>query len=85
MTPQTFEEAYTRLEQILDKMNSGTLSLEESLKLYEEADSLIAWCSERLSAAERKIEMLIKNREGDLALNEQGQPQTQAFAPQTLP
>jgi exodeoxyribonuclease VII small subunit len=81
MSQESFEAAYARLEQILEKMNGGTLSLEDSLKLYEEADGLIAWCSERLGAAERKIEMLIKNREGDLALNAQGTPQSQPFVP----
>ena len=34
----TFETAYARLEEILEKMNSGKITLEDSLKLYEEAD-----------------------------------------------
>jgi exodeoxyribonuclease VII small subunit len=76
----SFETAYARLEEILEKMNSGKVSLEDSLKLYEEADRLIHWCSKRLNEAEKKIEVLIKNREGNLSLNEQGQPQTQPFA-----
>lgn len=79
--PFSFEQAYGRLESILEKMNSGKLSLDESLKLYEEADTLIKACSARLSAAEQKIEILIKNREGTLALNEVGAPQTQSFSP----
>ncbi len=78
--PPSFEEAYARLEQILEKMNSGKISLDESIKLYEEADKLIASCTQRLNEAERKIEVLIKNREGDLALSEQQKPLTQPFA-----
>lgn len=77
--PLSFEEAYARLEQILERMNSGKVSLDESLKLYEEADQLIASCSSRLNAAEQKIEMLIKQRNGDIALNESGRPLTQDF------
>jgi exodeoxyribonuclease VII small subunit len=57
----SYEESFVRLEQILERMNSGNVSLDESLKLYEEADKLIATCSKRLNEAERKIETLIKN------------------------
>jgi exodeoxyribonuclease VII small subunit len=77
--PASFEEAYARLEQILEKMNSGKVSLDDSLKLYEEADVLIASCQKRLQDAERKIEMLIKNRSGELVLDESGSPATQEF------
>jgi exodeoxyribonuclease VII small subunit len=80
MTEFSFEQAYSRLEQILEKMNSGKASLDESLKLYEEADQLIASCSKRLNEAEQKIEILIKNRQGELELSEQGQPLSQPFS-----
>ena len=76
----SFETAYARLEEILEKMNSGKVSLEESLMLYEEADRLITWCNMRLNEAEKRIEVLVKNREGDLSLDEQGKPVTQQFA-----
>ena len=79
-TPMQFEIAYARLEEILEKIHSGKVSLEDSLKLYEEADKLIQWCSTRLNEAEKKIEILVKNREGQLNLNQDGQPQTQPFA-----
>ena len=76
-----FEKAFSRLEEILEKMNGGSLSLEESLHLYEEADKLIQICNKKLSGAEAKIEMLIKNREGEVALSEAGSPVLQAFRP----
>jgi exodeoxyribonuclease VII small subunit len=76
----SFEIAYARLEEILEKMNSGKVSLEDSLKLYEEADRLINWCSKRLTEAEKKIEILVKNRDGDLIVDEQGRPQSHPFA-----
>lgn len=75
----SFEAAFARLEQILEKMNSGTISLDESLKLYEEADHLIRSCNERLQNAERKIEMLIKNRNGDLLMGSNQKPMTQDY------
>ena len=57
-----FENSLSRLEQILEKMNSGAIALEDALKLYEEADQLIASCNKRLNEAERKIDILIKNQ-----------------------
>jgi|ERR1700722_7087279 len=76
----SFETAYARLEEILEKMNSGKVSLEDSLKLYEEADRLIYWCSKRLTEAEKKIETLVKSRDGELLVDTQGRPQSQPFA-----
>ncbi len=73
----SFEKAFSRLEEILEKMNGGSLSLEDSIRLYEEADKLIQLCSGKLIQAEAKIEMLVKNREGDLLLSEAGTPLTQ--------
>ena len=74
-----FEAAFTRLEQILEKMNSGSVSLDDSLKLYEEADKLISTCSKKLNDAERKIEVLIKTRNGELTAGPDGKPLTQDF------
>lgn len=79
----TYETAFARLEEILEKMNSGSLSLDNSISLYEEADRLIRLCSQRLSQAETKIEQLVKNREGSLELSQDGTPQTQPFTPPT--
>ena len=77
----TFEKAFARLEEILEKMNSGALALDESIRLYEEADQLIQLCNKRLNGAETKIEMLVKNREGNLELSSNGAPMTESFSP----
>ncbi len=74
-----FERSFSRLEEILEKMNSGNVSLDESLKLYEEADRLIAGCSQKLNSAEAKIEMLIKKRDGELELDAEGKPCMESF------
>jgi exodeoxyribonuclease VII small subunit len=75
--PENFETAFARLEAILERMNTTNISLDESLKLFEEADKLITSCNKRLNDAERKIEVLIKTRNGDLALSPDLKPTTQ--------
>lgn len=79
ITSTSFEAAFNRLEKILEQMNSGAISLDESLKLYEEADKLIAICSKRLNEAERRIEVLVKNRNGELAFTTDEKPITQEY------
>jgi exodeoxyribonuclease VII small subunit len=81
MTQETlsFEKAFERLEQILEKMNGGKTPLEESLKLFEEAEQLIRTCNGRLQTAEKKIETLIKTRTGELSLDAEQKPKTQPF------
>jgi len=80
MTQETlsFEKAFERLEQILEKMNGGKTPLEESLKLFEEAEMLIQTCGSRLTSAEQKIEQLIKNK-SELALDAEENPRTAPF------
>lgn len=75
----SFEKAYERLEKILEALNSGQESLDSTLLLYEEADKLIRLCQSKLSSAEQKIQMLIKNRNGDLILNDTKQPELQPY------
>jgi exodeoxyribonuclease VII small subunit len=75
-----FETAFARLEQILERMNSGEASLDESLALYEEANQLIIACNKRLSQAEKRVEVLMKNRNGELALGADQKPATQDFS-----
>jgi len=74
-----FEKSFQRLEEILETMNSGEAGLDQSLKLYEEANQLIISCGKRLNDAEQTIEKLIKDRDGELALSEDGTPSTENF------
>lgn len=77
--PFSFETSIQRLESILEKMNSGSAGLDETLKLYEEADSLISGCSKKLLEAEKRVETLIKTRNGDAQLDASGQPLKEPF------
>ena len=65
-TPKNFEEALAELEQILRDMESGSVALEESLTKYERGNFLITFCRGVLGTAEKQIEMLTKNAEGEL-------------------
>jgi exodeoxyribonuclease VII small subunit len=75
----SYEKAFERLEQILEQMNSGKTALEESLKLYEEAEKLMRSCTASLNAAEQKIETLIKSRSNEVALDENQKPKAEPF------
>mgnify|MGYP001597707535 CR=1 FL=1 len=54
-----FEEALTELQGIVKKMESGELSLEDSLRAFEQGVKLTRLCGEELSSAERKVELLL--------------------------
>jgi len=64
-----FEEALSRLESIVEKLESGELSLEESLAAFEEGIRLSRICSKQLEEAERKIEILIKGEDGQMRID----------------
>jgi exodeoxyribonuclease VII small subunit len=55
-----FEKALTRLEAIVDEMESGDLSLEQMIKHFEEGSKLVTLCSGKLNEVEQKIEKLVK-------------------------
>ncbi len=54
----SFEEALSRLDQIVRALESGQSKLEDSLSLYEEGIRLSRLCNEKLDGAEQKINML---------------------------
>ncbi len=68
-----FEKRLTRLEEIVGSMEKGSLTLEESLKLFEEGVKLSRECHTQLSDAEQKIKLL-------LSVDNQGVAKTQDFA-----
>lgn len=57
----TFESAISRLEQIVASLEKGDLSLDDSLRLYEEGIAKARLCQERLESAESKIEILTQD------------------------
>jgi exodeoxyribonuclease VII small subunit len=65
---KSFEESLKELEQIVTQLEEGDLALEESLKLFEDGVRLSRECRERLTTAERRIEVLMKEADGSLGL-----------------
>jgi len=63
---QTFEEDLERLEEIVHALEEGGLPLDEALKQFEEGMTLKRKCEKALTAAEKRIELLIENSDGDL-------------------
>ena len=65
MAEMTFEQAMTRLEQIVAALESGRCTLDESLKLFEEGTKLTAYCADQLKTAEQKIVKLTAVESGE--------------------
>lgn len=68
MTQKSFENSMKRLEEIVEQLDSGKLSLDESLKIFEEGIELSKFCSEKLNQAEKRIKTLIKQNDGGFQL-----------------
>lgn len=64
MAPVKFEQAMARLETIVSELEKGDLSLDESLRIFEEGIKLSKTCLKMLDDAERKVEILIQDKDG---------------------
>lgn len=71
----TFEEALSRLEEIVRALDGGDAPLDKSLALFEEGVGLVKLCSGKLDAAEQRVRILTKG--------EDGKPCAQDFTPQS--
>jgi exodeoxyribonuclease VII small subunit len=61
-----FEEQIKSLEEIVDKLEKGDLPLEESINLFEKGIALSNACREQVEAAEGKVQILLKQRNGEV-------------------
>ncbi len=64
----SFEEAVKRLETIVEKLEEGSVPLDDVMSLYEEGIGLSKRCLEKLSQAELKLKRLTKDADGTLSL-----------------
>lgn len=71
ITPLNFEKSLNDLETMIEKMESSQLTLEESLKNFEEGISLARQCQQALKEAEQKVQILVEQN---------GELQTEPFA-----
>jgi len=62
--PKTFETSLEELERIVRDLEQGELTLEKSLELFEQGVKLSRECQERLTQAERRIEILMRDNQG---------------------
>jgi len=65
---KNFESAMEEIEQVVEQIESGELSLEESLAAYEKGVGLVKFCYQKLNEVEKRIEFLVKDKEGKLQL-----------------
>lgn len=61
----TFEEAFSRLEHVVARLESGEAALEDSLRLFEEGVRLARFCRTGLDRAETRIRVLVEGKEGE--------------------
>lgn len=66
MAEKKFETALARLDEIVGELEGGDLPLEQSLRLYEEGVKLARFCMSRLADVEKKVEILMKDKTGNL-------------------
>lgn len=63
---QTFEKAMMQLEKIVEELESEELSLDHAIKKFEEGIKLSQFCNQKLEASEKKINLLLKQSDGQL-------------------
>jgi exodeoxyribonuclease VII small subunit len=63
MAKKTFESALSRLESITDELEVGELSLEKSLKKFDEGIALVEFCSLKLDEAKNRVDLLLSKDE----------------------
>jgi exodeoxyribonuclease VII small subunit len=66
MSEKSFEKSLAELEKIVEKMEEGGLSLNESLSLFEKGVNLARFLREELDKAEKKIAVLLKDEKGEI-------------------
>lgn len=70
MKKLSFDAALKRLEEIVDLLEAGQLSLEESLRMFEEGVKISLFCQEELQKTDGKVSLLIKEMNGGLELTD---------------
>jgi exodeoxyribonuclease VII small subunit len=66
----SFEEALAKLEQVVSRLEEGSVPLEEAIRLFEEGMGQSALCRRLLDEAERKVEVLLRRPDGTAAVEE---------------
>jgi len=67
MATEKFETSLKKLEDVVRRLEGGSLSLDESLKAFEEGVKHASFCAGKLDEAERKVEVLLKRKDGSFS------------------
>ncbi|HYJ14226.1 MAG TPA: exodeoxyribonuclease VII small subunit [Candidatus Limnocylindria bacterium] len=65
---KNFEGALEELEQVVELLESGELPLDDSLAAFEKGVGLVKFCNQKLNEVEKKVELLVKDKAGNLQL-----------------
>ena len=65
MAKASFEISLKKLEEVVEKLESDEVSLDESLKLFEQGVKLVRFCHTRLDEVEQKVQMLVADEKGE--------------------
>ena len=72
-TEQNFEQALGELEEVVEQLESGALPLDDSLAAFEKGVGLVKFCNQKLNEVEKKVELLLKDKDGRLQLTTLGE------------
>ena len=64
MATEKFESVLKKLEAVVNRLEGGELSLDDSLKAFEEGVKYANFCSKKLDEAESRVELLLKQKDG---------------------
>jgi len=64
MATEKFETSLKKLEDVVHRLEGGSLSLDDSLKAFEEGVKHASFCARKLDEVERKVEVLLKRKDG---------------------
>ncbi|KPK88267.1 hypothetical protein AMJ80_11300 [bacterium SM23_31] len=68
MPTQKFEDALKRLEEIISNLEQGDIPLDETVKMFQEGITLAKLCKDKLQSAEKEIQKIIKDTNGEFQL-----------------
>jgi exodeoxyribonuclease VII small subunit len=70
-TEMTFEHSLKQLEEIVEMLESGDVALDATLKKFEDGMKLVRFCHEKLNEAEKKLKILVKDKNGNLSISDE--------------
>jgi exodeoxyribonuclease VII small subunit len=71
--PKNFEGALAELEEVVEQLESGDLPLDDSLAAFEKGVGLVKFCNQKLNEVEKRVELLLKDKDGRLQLTTLGE------------